>query len=223
MPILTTSEYKTCRGIQVSDFDGQLDSIIPMVNDAVERYCDRSFYYGSYTERNRGRKDYAGMLTFQMRNTPIAGLTSVSIKYYGVPTFFTLPLERFDLLPNEGIAKYSFSFEYDGRVIRREFLPDYFYYDIVYSGGYVDLPASVKLATVQAVASTWDHYFSQNTVSGSLLPVEKFRIGDYEMAYLNSAERLLKREAMTVGGAIFPVSTQMLLQPFVRSSGYGVT
>ena len=66
MAFLTLSEYKTVKGITTVANDVQIQTIMELICDHIERYCDRDFRPGGIfrTEYNEGVLDRDGFMLF---------------------------------------------------------------------------------------------------------------------------------------------------------------
>jgi uncharacterized phiE125 gp8 family phage protein len=73
--IITTAEFKTFRGISVSTYDTLIALLIGSAQAQAERYCDRAFDTGTYTEKHNGSRTN----TLVLRNAPITSITSISL------------------------------------------------------------------------------------------------------------------------------------------------
>jgi len=211
--ILSLAEYKTVRGITNTSNDTQLAAIIEMVNNYIENYCNREFGNGVFSERNQGIFDYLGRYVFHVKNKPISTVSSVSIRFFGVPTPLNLDPTKLDIFGKEGYCYYS-SYVDPGLVVIREEYKNNFYYDITYSGGQA-VPKAVQLAAITAVGDTFN-YFQKTTISGTQTTGEltSVKIGDYSESYETSRENSFSQMHDTKTGLVLTKTVTDLLNPF---------
>ena len=76
MPIISTAEYKTYRGITDSGWDTRLGVLIPMVQAHLERYCGRAFDQATYTDE---AYDGNGERSLWLPHGPVTAVSAVKI------------------------------------------------------------------------------------------------------------------------------------------------
>ena len=75
MAIITAAEWKTYAGITAITYDARLAVLIPALQDAVQRWCNRVFDTATFTELHDG----VGNGALILKNPPIVSVTSVTI------------------------------------------------------------------------------------------------------------------------------------------------
>lgn len=183
MPILSTADFKTLRGISATTWDAQLNVIIPHAQSLVENYCGRAFDSATYTSE---KYDGSGSEILILRQFPVTTLTSVSISGVAVAsTSYTLDAAN-------GIVK----FEPSGRgrvVVDPDWLTvqttDYIgpfpcwpeghqNISVTYTAGYTSgtMPGGLKLAFAEFV----DMALAKNTLGVGSSQYKSEKLGDYQ-------------------------------------------
>jgi len=213
--ILSLTEYKTAKGITTTDYDAQLSALVGMANDWIEKYCNRQFGIGTYTEQYEGVIDIMGRYIFKVKNKPITSITSVVVHYIGVTTPLSIDTDELDIFANDGYCYYSNVFDPSIAVIREEYRTN-FYYVITYEGG-AAVPEGVKLAAINIASNMYEYLSRTNSVvesgmvnMGELMTVQ---IGDYKEIYDPVARRLLV-DLHSKKGLILSPTIEALLAPY---------
>lgn len=216
MAILTLSEFKTSKNIQVSTYDAQIEMLAGMVEDAVEKYCGRKFGEAEYEETHEGVTDARGFYLFICNILPVKEIASVKIRYYGTATDLTVDVSKLDLFKSDGCAYYAYATDPSVSVIREEYR-DNFYYTIKYTGGYAEIPAGVKFAVLDALSTTFKYYFNDRiTDCATEVPageVTNMSLGDYSITR-ESSNDLLKTQLNANTGIVLTQTVKDLLRPY---------
>jgi hypothetical protein len=214
--LITSQQFKNAKGITVSTYDTQIDTLLPLVSNYIEEYCHRKFGIDTYTEKRRGVVDYEGRYVFHVKNSPINSITSVSLRFFGTTQNLAVDTTRLDIFEEAGYALYSWILNPSVSVIRAEYRND-FYYTITYNGGEA-VPGAVQLACINALADTLDYYYGQPTTSGdgSVGTADKdFTIGDYTERNIGGNRSTFGSLHDTTTGIILTQTVKDLLAPFI--------
>lgn len=167
--LVTKAEYKTYVGINSTNQDTEIDSIIPKVSALVKAYCRRTFidhYSDPKSERFNG-----GVNKFLLQEYPLVNLYSVEYSSdYGQN--YTLLSDYVDFAPDlvEGcvhsLKPNGFEYAVNG-------------YIVTYSAGYSTLPVDLKLAVFDLVT-----YYRKNdsAVHSNKAP----STGNIQVEYINN-------------------------------------
>lgn len=151
--LITVNEYKDYVGIASSDQDAKITSIIKYVSDLIKQYCNRNFIdnYSGTAFTNITEYWNGGFTHYYTKEFPLVSVVSVSYSLdYGVTytaltanTDYTLDAQndRIFILNGESLSKVNA-------------------YKIVYTGGYKESPAALKVATLDLVK----YYMKQEDV-----------------------------------------------------------
>ena len=142
LPLVTRAEYKSYMGISSNTSDSAIDNLIPKVSDLVKTICRRSFidYVGTpkieYTE--------GGTEAIQLDEYPVLSILSLEYSEDYGKTYTTLT-EYTDFV----LSKATNSL----RPILTSVFPEAINgYRITYTAGYDDIPADLKLVTLDIIA-----------------------------------------------------------------------
>jgi len=139
--LTTRAEYKTHAGIKSTNYDDEIDALIPRVSDYVKNYCRRSFvdYYLSTSPKI----EYfdGGVDKFILKEPPVNTIISVqSSSDYG-QTYTTL-VEYTDWVKSDdyiiSTSIYGFKYLLKG-------------YKVTYTAGYNDVPFDLELAVMDLI------------------------------------------------------------------------
>lgn len=210
--LLTRSELLTyCPGL-TSVANATLDAYIDSASRIVENYCHRKFASKTVSERHPYRFSPDVILkhtpvtavsnvTLYCRYDPTANIGNVTNDYpsnmTATPTGAVL---GYVVKPNSGVMSVD---PYSFRVSSEQIQAQYFY-EVNYTGGYVNIPTPVKLAVAKLV----DTMAIQWGVNSDIVSE---KIGDY--SYTKTPFRSLVSPSNDVG---------MLLGPYVKVGVNGV-
>lgn len=213
MAIITVAEYKAFAGITASTWDAQLAVIIPALQDVIERWCNRTFDTATFTEKHDG----AGTDELNLRNPPIASVTSVTITTGSDSValaatdyaFSTTGTGRLWMLP---VAVWVMAWEaasawsnaHGGLTGRPCFPIGRENITVVYAGGYSTMPAGLKLAMYRLTAITLAQAGIDTTMKSETL-------GQYAYTRLTPAELVAAAMSAQIG-----VNTQQMLAAYRR-------
>lgn len=220
--LASLQEFKTAKGIETTNFDAQITSLLTMISDVVEKYCNKKFSQDTYTERKKGMIDPRGMYMFIMKNTPIDSITSVTMTFYGVSTPISLDVSKLDIFSEEGYALYTYALEPGIQVIREEHKYN-FYYDIEYVGGSATTPEAVKLAVIHATSDMFNYYYGDqmDRTSGEPSPeLSSITLGDYSEKRVSKLDKISKFTDKDTG-LILSQTVKSLLAPY-KAIGQGL-
>lgn len=121
--LTTATKVKTYLGISGSTHDTLIDSLVTSASALVERYCNRNFTEGTYTQYF---DTIAGDSKVFLKNYPVSSLTSVQYRAgtWGAVTWEDLNANDY-LLNENGKVDFAFPFVEAPK-----------YFKIVYVGGY---------------------------------------------------------------------------------------
>ncbi len=143
--LTTRADYKAYAGIKSTNYDAEIDALIPKVSALVKNYCRKSFvdYWDvSLTETYDG-----GTKTLLLKETPVVAVQSVIFSTdYGVTN--TALVRNTDYVVRDDIiistAQDGFKYLLNG-------------YRVTYTAGYEDVPNDVELAIMDLIS-----YYRQN-------------------------------------------------------------
>lgn len=219
--ILSLAEYKAAKGITGNESDAQISALLPMVNEFIEKYCNREFGPALYTEQNEGITDHHGFFLFHVKQKPIISVQSVEINYYGAQVPMTLDVTKLNIFRKEGYARFAFALNPAISVVRSEYL-DEFYYTITYSGG-AAVPQPVKLAAVNMLSDMFQYISEDVSPSGNIATtgqLKSVKIGDYAESY-ESLGAFFSKFYDSKNGLVLTKTVKDLLEPY-RAQGQSV-
>lgn len=146
--LTSKSDYKAYAGIKSTNYDTEIDKLLPKVSALVKSYCRRSFvdYWDEpYVETMDG-----GYQTLLLKETPVVSVESVKYSTdYGV-TYTDLAANVDYVLRGDQIlstANTGFPYALNG-------------YKVTYLAGYEDVPDDVELAVMDLIT-----YYMRNDSS----------------------------------------------------------
>lgn len=140
--LVTRQEYKTYAGIKSSNYDSEIDSLIPRISELIKQYCRRTFV--DHMDPGSEKVDiFSGDVDkFILPESPVVNVVSVqSSDDYG-QTYTTLVKytdwvqEKDYVLPLNSLA--FFTKKING-------------YKVTYQAGYDDVPTDVALAVMDLI------------------------------------------------------------------------
>ncbi len=144
--LITRQEYKTYAGIKSSNYDGEIDALIPRVSQLVKSYCRRTFV--DYLDENKIEVFDGAVDRFILQETPVVQILSVEQSTdYGQN--YTVLLEFTDwILKGDSVFC----------VNSQRLWPELFAgYRVTYTAGYETKPQDLQLAVMDLVT-----YYRQN-------------------------------------------------------------
>lgn len=218
--ILTLSAYKAAKGITSNEYDTQLNALIPMINSYIEKYCNRTFGPGEFTERREGIINNKSAYVFNVQNKPIVSVQEVNLSFIGTNQTVGVDTTRLDIFHKAGYMYYSHQLTPPVVVIREEYRQN-FYYDITYSGGDA-VPPPVTWAAVQMLSDTWEYYNRTNTMTASgsqqVGELKSVKIGDYTETYATGDTVYNTALRANKGGVTLTQTVRDILTPY-RAQG----
>lgn len=161
MAIISTSDYKTWRGISVSTYDTLIGILIGAAQAQAERWCGRLFDSATHTEKYSG----SGTEILVLRNAPVASVTSITLtrptgdSYTVDSSTYAVDLES-GVVKFDPAATYRVTTDWWGeREPQADWSPQpafslgHYNVTVVYVGGYTSqtMPNDLKLAMYQYV------------------------------------------------------------------------
>lgn len=210
--LLTRAELLTyCPGLS-GVANATLDAYIDSASRMVENYCHREFVSKTVSERH----PYRFSPNIILRHTPVTAVANVTLYVRSEPgsdignvtndypsnmtANSTGAALGYVVKPNSGVITVD---PYSFRVSSEQIQAQYFY-EINYTGGYVNVPTPVKAAVAKVVET-------MTTQWGTNSDIISEKIGDY--SYTKSPFRALISPSNDVG---------MLLGPYVKVGVNGV-
>ena len=142
LPLVTRAEYKSYMGISSNTSDSAIDNLIPKVSDLVKTICRRSFI--DYVGNPKIEYSEGGTSAIQLDEYPVQSILSLEYSDdYG--TNYTTLVQYTDFV----LSKATNSL----RPILTSVFPEAINgYRITYTAGYDDIPADLKLVTLDIIA-----------------------------------------------------------------------
>lgn len=142
LPLVTRAEYKSYMGISSNTSDSAIDNLIPKVSDLVKTICRRSFI--DYVGNPKIEYSEGGTSAIQLDEYPVQSILSLEYSDdYG--TNYTTLVQYTDFV----LSKATNSL----RPILNTVFPEAINgYRITYTAGYDDIPADLKLVTLDIIA-----------------------------------------------------------------------
>ena len=142
LPLVTRAEYKSYMGISSNTSDSAIDNLIPKVSDLIKTICRRSFI--DYVGNPKIEYSEGGTEAIQLDEYPVQSILSLEYSAdYG--TNYTTLVQYEDFV----LSKATNSL----RPILTSTFPEAINgYRITYTAGYDDIPADLKLVTLDIIA-----------------------------------------------------------------------
>ncbi len=144
--LITKAEYKAYAGINSTNFDTEIDSLIPKVSAFIKTYCGRSFV--DYFDEPKTEVFNGGVGAFILSETPVLAVQSVSFSNDYGQTYADL-VEYSDWVLDQDTYIVAISPSGWPKQLKG--------YKITYVAGYETVPADLKLAVLDMVT-----YYRQN-------------------------------------------------------------
>lgn len=174
-PLVTLEEYKTFAQISSSQQDDRITQLIPMVSFFVKNYCNRSFV--DYYSVNKTEYYGQGGQYFFTDEQPIQEIVSVKIKTTPTQTFGTAGTA----LTAVADVDYTWDMGDDMIVSCSEegfpAIPNAV--QIIYKGGYPDIPEDLKLGVLDLIT-----YY----LKGESSPRKSLNSNQISVEYVTSAD-----------------------------------
>lgn len=150
--LTTRADYKTYAGIKSTNYDSEIDALLPKVSTLVKNYCGRTFV--DYWNVTKTEYFDGGFPSFILKETPLVGNPTVSASEdYG--TTWTALTAGTDYIvkpePFPQIVSLHSS---------RKFPEKLNGYKVEYTGGYDDVPDDLELAVMDLIT-----YYRRNDAS----------------------------------------------------------
>lgn len=193
MAIITADQYKVFKGISGTEYDAQLAVIVPAAQALVERYCNRVFDTGTFTELHDGD----GTDTIILKNAPLASIRSIKLVDSVGTVLSTYAAADYVSTLSTGIVKlYDSRF---GRLVydsfgilqnttwgNQPYWPRGFQnIQVIYVGGYSSMPADLQLAMYQYV----DAVLSSATSAVGTGTYQSEKLGNYSYALAMASQK----------------------------------
>ena len=183
--LTTLARFKTFAGITVADDDALLLSIINVVTDFVEKYCDRRFIKTTYTQE---LYDGSGLKTLVLNQFPVVSTETFLLEQrtsvQNINSFSSLESNSYYIKYTKGILELT-----GGRFSE---IPQYF--RVTYTAGYAFKNDVAPLVTLEEVGiadlelAVWKlvNYIFLKRKSAEDIQSEK--LGDYQISYNSSSD-----------------------------------
>lgn len=138
--LITRQEYKTYAGIKSTNYDSEIDALIPRVSEFIKNYCRRSFV--DFMDDTAKVETFdGGVKELILKETPVVSITSVELSQdYGqtwsVLTKYTDWINRGDSIVS--LSNTGFPTRLVG-------------YRVTYKAGYEDVPQDLALAVMDLI------------------------------------------------------------------------
>lgn len=134
--LTTRADYKAHVGIQSTNYDKEIDALLPRVSDFVKNYCRRSFIDYYLTTTPKTEYFNGAVEKFILQEIPVNNVISVELstdygQTYSALVQYTDWVRDGDYVVS--ISPYEFKYRLKG-------------YKITYTGGYNDVPFDLELA-----------------------------------------------------------------------------
>lgn len=217
--ILTRQEYKQAKGISGSGLDAQIDALLPMIDDAIKRYCKWNIEKGTFTEKREGFIDHRGFYMFAVLNYPVESVSSIEVSFYGATSPMTVDVSQLDIFSKAGYMVYASTLLPGTEVIRDEYKNN-FYYTIEYVGGLDVVPEGIKMAAVMALSDAMTYFYGDQVASGNSTingSVKQMKVGDYSVTMESTTDKLKVSGNTGEEGIILSTTVKQLLKPFIHT------
>jgi len=149
--LTTSAKVKSYLGITSATYDTLIGELIANISDFITGYTGNEIEKASFTEYFDGGRELL------VKNFPIVSVTS--IKYNGgtqsVPNWITIDPVNYIVYKLEGKIVGSFPSYYQN-------------VEVIYEGGYTDVPADIELIAKQLVAKEFEQRRAQGKAKESL-------------------------------------------------------
>lgn len=146
--LTTRKDYKNYSGIKSTNYDQEIDKLIPRVSQLVKNYCNRSFV--DYYETNKVEIFHGATHSFLLSECPVILVKSVEYSSNYGQTYTTL-------------TQYVDWVQIDDEVqstSNNGFLKKLQGYRVTYTAGYEDTPPDLELAVMDLIT-----YYRQNDMA----------------------------------------------------------
>ena len=203
-PFITVDELKTSSlGYDFTVFtQGELEAYISVAQYMIEKYCNRFFGNGVFTEKNETMVDREGQMLIETKNKPIAEVLELSVINTQTNYREELDVSKIELFAYEGFGKYNRSVQ-TPRVI----------YEIKYKVT-EGVPNIIQQAVIMLVGNILKDEYSKNK-GGSANPggiIKKFTSGKYSEEYFDVTESMGTQSSSN--NHYFTPVLQAMLDPF---------
>ena len=139
--LITRQEYKTYAGIKSTNYDSEIDALIPRISELIKNYCRRTFV--DYMDAAKAEVFNGDSSNLILTETPIVNILRVELSedygqtYTQLTKFTDWVDDGYLILPLNTLA-------YWPKYLRG--------YRVVYYAGYEDVPQDVALAAMDLVS-----------------------------------------------------------------------
>lgn len=140
--LITRQEYKTYAGIKSTNYDTEIDALIPRISEFVKNYCRRTFVDHMDVGSEKVEVFSGDVDKFILSETPVVSVASVEVSIDYGQTYTALVKYTDWINDNQYILPLNLS-----KVFAKKILG----YKVTYLAGYDDVPADVALAVMDLV------------------------------------------------------------------------
>lgn len=137
--LVTKAEYKTYAGIKSTNFDSEIDALIPRVSELVKNYCRRTFV--DYMDGAKAEVFDGGFKTFLLKETPVVQVLRTEVSEDYGQTYTEL-VEYTDWVHKEDTIVSLSAQGFKERILG---------YRVTYYAGYEDVPQDLALAVMDLI------------------------------------------------------------------------
>lgn len=143
--LTTRKDYKAYAGIKSTNYDQEIDKLIPRISEFVKSYCNRSFV--DYYDQDFVEVFHGATHSFLLQETPVQEIKSVEFSSdYGQTYTELLQFVDWVLIDDEIVS-----------VSNNGFVKQLQGYKVTYTAGYEDTPQDLELAIMDLIT-----YYRQN-------------------------------------------------------------
>lgn len=150
--LTTRADYKTYAGIKSTNYDAEIDALLPKVSTLVKNYCGRTFV--DYWNVTKTEYFDGGFPTFILKETPLVGTPVVSTSEDYGTTWTALTAGTDYIVKSEPFPQIVSLHS------SRNFPEKLNGYKVAYTGGYDDVPDDLELAVMDLIT-----YYRRNDAS----------------------------------------------------------
>jgi hypothetical protein len=159
--LITVSEYKDYKSIKGDSDDSTITSLLPSISELVKNYCGRTFV--DYVDTAKTQYDNGGTDCVFLDEYPIISITSVNESSDNHATQQLLVEDQQDI--------YGIYVDYAEGTIQTvdgsNFTTAFHALEIIYTGGYEEVPEDLKLACFHLVDYFRKEQFTMKKIQGA--------------------------------------------------------
>lgn len=140
--LVTRQEYKTYAGIKSSNYDSEIDALIPRVSELIKQYCRRTFVDHMDTGNEKIDIFNGDVDKFILKETPVVNVISVQLSNDYGQTYTSLIKYTDWVQDTDYVLPLNSSAFFDKRING---------YKVTYQAGYDDVPVDLALAVMDLI------------------------------------------------------------------------